>query len=96
MAWAKIDPYDKIDLDVNRINNSCRQRPEVHGFTPYDEQVCLSYADDDLTIYNLISRKWIFSEYLKREPSAAASSYKLILTDVDHYSGNDPVSLLFR
>ncbi|HZM13411.1 MAG TPA: hypothetical protein VFB86_04480, partial [Bacteroidales bacterium] len=20
--WAKIDPYDKIDLDVNRINNS--------------------------------------------------------------------------
>ena len=22
VVWAKIDPYDKIDMDVNRINNS--------------------------------------------------------------------------
>jgi hypothetical protein len=22
VVWAKLDPYDKIDMDVNRINNS--------------------------------------------------------------------------
>ena len=27
VVWAKIDPYDKIDLDVNRINNSWTDNP---------------------------------------------------------------------
>jgi hypothetical protein len=28
VTWAKIDPYDEIDLDVNRINNSIDNTPE--------------------------------------------------------------------
>ena len=28
--WAKIDPYDKIDLDVNRINNSSAKEQKFH------------------------------------------------------------------
>ena len=28
VTWAKIDPYDEIDLDVNRINNSIANTPE--------------------------------------------------------------------
>jgi len=27
-VWAKLDPYDKIDMDVNRLNNSWTQEPE--------------------------------------------------------------------
>ena len=28
VTWAKVDPYDEIDLDVNRINNSIANTPE--------------------------------------------------------------------
>ena len=28
ITWAKIDPYDEIDLDVNRINNSAAKTNE--------------------------------------------------------------------
>lgn len=28
VVWAKIDPYDKIDMDVNRINNSFTLEPK--------------------------------------------------------------------
>ncbi len=27
-VWAKIDPYDKIDMDVNRLNNSWTREPD--------------------------------------------------------------------
>jgi hypothetical protein len=27
VTWAKIDPFDEIDLDVNRINNSWTENP---------------------------------------------------------------------
>jgi hypothetical protein len=27
VVWAKIDPYDKIDLDINRLNNSFTLEP---------------------------------------------------------------------
>ena len=30
-TWAKIDPYDKIDIDVNRINNSWTEDREFHA-----------------------------------------------------------------
>ena len=68
VVWVKIDPYDKIDIDVDRINNSSCKELIIQCHAPDDEQIHISHADDDLTVHNLIFRVWILSEYLKREP----------------------------
>lgn len=35
VVWAKVDPYNKIPMDVNVINNSYTTEPEDSAITKY-------------------------------------------------------------
>ncbi len=39
VIWAKVDPYDKIPLDINLINNSLTTAPETGVFYKYSAKI---------------------------------------------------------